>query len=124
MAVAEVPQRAVPKPNPGFDAAACSTQSPLLPIRRVRDQILDQLAPHGAMAVAIEFDVPIDVVDEMSGLSPSGGSAGAMVRAHPDGCPDKAAETKFYQRQTATSAIVAPAISRKEFRHLGSLSTR
>ena len=44
------------------------------------------------------------------GLSPSGGSAGAMVRVHPDAALDKAAETKFYQRQTAT-ITVAPAIS-------------
>jgi len=44
------------------------------------------------------------------GLSPSGGSAGAMVPVHPDAAPDKAAETKFYQRQTAT-ITVAPAIS-------------
>src|SRR5260370_3697127 len=35
-------------------------------MRRVRDQIFEQLTPHGAMTVAIELYVPIDVVNEMA----------------------------------------------------------
>ena len=35
-------------------------------MRRVCDQVVQQLTPHGTMTVAIEFDVPIDVVDEMA----------------------------------------------------------
>ena len=66
MVVAELAQCAVPKPDPSFDAAACGLQGQLAPMRRVRDQIVHQLMPHGAMALAIEFDVPIDVVDEMT----------------------------------------------------------
>ena len=65
-AVAELVQRAVPKPDPGFDAAAGGTQSPFVRIRRFRDQIFDQLTPLRAMTVAVEFDVAIDVVDEMT----------------------------------------------------------
>jgi hypothetical protein len=65
-AVAELAQCAVPKSDPSFDTAARGTQSSLLRMRRVRDHIFEQLAPLGAMAVAIEFDVPIDVVDEMA----------------------------------------------------------
>ena len=65
-----------------------------------------------------EFTIPLNRRTSKSqralavsrGLSPSGGSAGAMVPVHPDAAPDKAAETKFYQRQTAT-ITVAPAIS-------------
>ena len=53
-------------PDSSLDAAASGAASPLEPIRRVCEQIFEQLAPHGAMTVAIEFDVPIDVVDEMT----------------------------------------------------------
>jgi hypothetical protein len=53
----ELAHRAVPKPDPSFDAAACGASSPLLPIRRVREQIFEQLTPFGTMIVAIEFDV-------------------------------------------------------------------
>ena len=35
-------------------------------MRRVREQIFEQFAPLRAVTVAIEFDVPIDVVDEMT----------------------------------------------------------
>ena len=38
----------------------------LLPVRRVRQQIFEQLTPLRAMTVAIEFGVPIDVLDEMT----------------------------------------------------------
>src|SRR5262249_36653759 len=65
-AVAELAQCAVPKPDPGFDAAARGLQSPFMRMRRVREQIFEQFAPLRAMAVAIEFDVPIDIVDEMT----------------------------------------------------------
>src|ERR1700747_2138969 len=65
-AVAEFVQCAVPQPDPGLDAAACGTQGPLAPLRRIGDQIFEQLTPHGAMTFAIEFYVPIDVVDEMA----------------------------------------------------------
>jgi hypothetical protein len=41
-------------------------QRPLASMWRIRDQIFEQLAPHGAMTVAIEFDVAINVVDEMT----------------------------------------------------------
>src|SRR6202043_3485281 len=54
------------KPDSSLDAAARGAPSLLAPIRRVREQIFEQLAPHGAMTVAIEFDVPIDVVDEIT----------------------------------------------------------
>jgi len=47
-------------------AAARGAPSPRVPMRRVCKQIFEQLAPHGTMTVAIEFDVPIDVVDEMA----------------------------------------------------------
>jgi hypothetical protein len=43
-----------------------ATQSPFTRMRRVHYQVFEQLAPLGAMTVAIEFDVPIDVVDEMA----------------------------------------------------------
>jgi hypothetical protein len=66
--VAQLAQRAVPKFYPAFDAAARSLQSPLAPMRRVRDQIIQQLTTLGAMTVAIQFDVPVDVVDEITDL--------------------------------------------------------
>src|ERR1700752_2875735 len=65
-AVAELAQCAVPKLDPCFDATAGGTPSPLILMGRVRDQIGEQLTPLGAMTVAVEFDVPIDVVDEMT----------------------------------------------------------
>jgi hypothetical protein len=41
-------------------------QSPFVPLRRVRDQTFEQLPPHWTVTVAIELDVPIDGVDEMT----------------------------------------------------------
>ena len=65
-AVAELAQCAVPKLDPGLDTGACGAPSSLFPMRRVREQIFEQLTPLGTMIVAIEFDVSIDVVDEMA----------------------------------------------------------
>src|SRR5205814_8973621 len=49
-----------------LDAAARGAARLLDSIWRVCEQIFEQLAPHGAMTVAIEFDVTIDVIDEMA----------------------------------------------------------
>src|SRR5258706_8939442 len=62
----KVAQRAVPKLDPGLDAVARGAQGPFVPLRRVRDQTFEQLPPHWTVAVAIELDVPFDVVDEMT----------------------------------------------------------
>jgi len=54
------------KARSGLDAVARGAQSPFVPLRRVRDQTFEQLPPHWTVTVAIELDVPIDVVDEMT----------------------------------------------------------
>jgi hypothetical protein len=60
VAVAKLAQCAVPKGDPRLDAAAGGAHSSFGLIRGVLQQTFQQLFPLGAMAVAIEFDVPID----------------------------------------------------------------
>jgi hypothetical protein len=59
-------QRAIPKLDPSPDAVARGAQGPFVPLRRVRYQIVKQLLPHRTVTVAIEFDVPLDIVDEIA----------------------------------------------------------
>jgi hypothetical protein len=58
-AIAKLDQCAVPKADPGFDAATRRTHNPLGSMRRVRDQTLQQFLSLGAVTVSIELDVPI-----------------------------------------------------------------
>src|ERR1700722_20612984 len=64
VAVAKLAQCAVPKGDPRLDAAAGGAHGSLGLIWGVLQQIFQQLFSLGAMAVAIEFDVPIELVDE------------------------------------------------------------
>src|ERR1700722_2160631 len=64
--VANIGQGAVPKVDPCLDAATCGTQGALGSMWRVRHQTFQQLPSHGAVTVAIQFDMPVDVVDEIA----------------------------------------------------------
>jgi hypothetical protein len=63
---AKLTQCAVPKLDPRLDAAARSTLSALGPMRRVCQQTFQQLPAHRSMTVTIQFDMSIDVVDEVT----------------------------------------------------------
>ena len=62
----ELFQDAVPKPDPGFDAVARGPPSPLAFLRSLGDEIVEQLTPFGAVTVAVEFDMPIHVINKVS----------------------------------------------------------
>jgi hypothetical protein len=62
----ELTQDAVPKPDPGLDAVARGTPSPLAFLRNPGDEIVEQLTPFGAVTVAVEFDMPIHVINKVS----------------------------------------------------------
>ncbi len=62
----ELSQDAVPKSDPGFDAVARGTPSPLAFLRTRGDESSELLTPFGDVAVAVEFDMPIHVVNKVS----------------------------------------------------------
>ena len=62
----ELAQCPFQRPIRALIPAARGLRGPLAPMRRVRDQAVQQLTPFRAMTVAVEFDAPIDVVDEMT----------------------------------------------------------
>ena len=63
---AKLTQCAVPKLDPRLHAAAGSTLCALGPKRGVCQQTFQQLSAHGSMTVTIQFDMSIDVVDEVT----------------------------------------------------------
>lgn len=65
-AAAQLAQCTVPEIDPGRDAVTRRPHRPFGYMRRVRDQTFQQFPPLGAVTVSIEFDMAVDVADEMT----------------------------------------------------------
>jgi hypothetical protein len=63
---ANLGQGTVPKVDPRLDATTCRAQNTFGSMRRVRHQTFEQLTPHRAMTIAIQFDMPVNIVDEIA----------------------------------------------------------